>query len=138
MKTFHPVKSIIVQAEKRPNIQYKVSRGFDDNLEGSPLVKKVQIIMNGELRGGVVPSYPTGTKDLENVNEAMEKLDTMDGEVEEKAFRSAIIVMARNMGYNIDMKQMYDIANRIANNGNLYELIEETIKDYFTEGKEEE
>jgi hypothetical protein len=59
-----------------------------------------------------------------------------DGSVDPKAFRQAIIVMSRNMGIPVDMKKMYEIADRIANGSELYSLIEREIEESL--GKEGE
>lgn len=62
----------------------------------------------------------------------VEELNKFNGVVESKAFREAVLTMAKNMGHeDINIKQMYEICDKIANESVIYELIENNVKEYF-------
>jgi hypothetical protein len=133
-RTFHPIRTIVVPASHPhlPGTEYHVSKGFDNFIEGSPIVTKVQIARNGSVLGNVVPSFPSGSDDIKRVQDAMDELGK--SYVEEKAFRAQVIEMARNLGHAIDLQSMYNICGIIAKDPRLYDLIEDCITEYYVEG----
>jgi len=84
-RTFHPIDTIKVKATVPPHhegTEYWVSKGYDKHVkDGKELVVKVQLAINGEVKGMVVPSYPHGTDDLERVSKAIEELSNRTHEM---------------------------------------------------------
>jgi hypothetical protein len=133
-QTFFPVRSILVDSSYSTaikNAQYKVSRGIEIINNEERLVKKIQMVVDGQVLGNVVPSFPLGSDDFKKIDAAMNALDEAVGVIEPKAFREAVIIMSRNLGYKLDMKRMYGIAENISNDPAIYEIIESHITSYF-------
>lgn len=74
-QTFFPKESIRVKAS-RPHIdaEYVVSVGTEMWGSDAQQVIKVQMAYGGKISGRRSPSYPVGTNDYEQVNEAIKKL----------------------------------------------------------------
>jgi hypothetical protein len=75
-KTFYPelIEHVSASHPHPDETQYRVSIGMED-WEGAFIpVAKVQMVYKGIVAGRKSPSYPIGTKDYENVNNAMERL----------------------------------------------------------------